>query len=69
MPISGPLPFLVPTARISTRPPDRDRRPPTILSRVLLPHPLGPRMLTNSPSAIVREMSESAWTACPDVIR
>ena len=36
--------------------------PATMFRRVLLPHPLGPTMTTNSPSWTLREMSSMAWT-------
>ena len=55
----GPL-TLVPSSRIWPRlrawSPDIDQ------SRVVLPHPLGPRTVTNSPSATSSENDSSAWT-------
>src|SRR5262245_6580114 len=38
-------------------------KPAIMLSMVLLPHPLGPRIETNSPAAIVKETLSTAWTS------
>ena len=44
------------------RPPVSACRPEIAHSSVVLPHPLGPRIVTSSPSATSSEMSSSAWT-------
>src|SRR6266481_3056502 len=55
--------------RVSRRPPSRispavaDSKPAIIISVVVLPEPLGPSSVRNSPDATVRETSSTASTA------
>src|SRR5438093_13279732 len=58
---------------VSRRPPSRispavaDSKPAIIMRVVVLPEPLGPSSVKNSPDATVREMSSTARTA-PNVL-
>ena len=55
-----------PRPSMATAPASGRSRPPTRCSRVDLPEPDGPMIATNSPAAIDRSTSRSAWTAsCP----
>jgi hypothetical protein len=47
----------------STRPEEGASKPPTIMSRVDFPHPLGPRSATNSPLCTLNETPSTATTA------
>src|SRR5262245_9125321 len=64
MPRSGPGPR---TARPDTRisPASARTKPPMMWSKVLLPQPLGPTMVTNSPSCTTSRSTSSTATRCP----
>ena len=55
--------------RYSIRPPAGGTPPPMALSRVVLPAPFGPTMVTNSPSPTSRETSASAWSPPYETLR
>ena len=62
MPRSGPGP-VTGCPRNQMLPAVGRRKPPTRYSSVLLPHPLGPTIVTNSWSSIARSMDSTAFTA------
>src|SRR3954452_5423106 len=51
------------TPSTSTRPASAVSKPATTLSNVVLPEPLGPRMVSNSPEAMSRDTPSSATTS------
>ena len=53
--IASPFTMILPDDTVS--------RPPTIISRVLLPHPLGPKIATNCPCGTVKLTVLTASTA------
>jgi hypothetical protein len=59
-PVTGPPPS-------SIRPAVIDSRPATIMRSVLLPHPLGPKMATNSPASAAKLTDPMASSALAPV--